>query len=367
MDEEMQLYERMLDSTCDAVFAATPDGTITYWNSAACRMFGWRRDEVLGRKFYETCLSGFSPDQIGVIMARLARSEAWSGELLARCRTGETFPVLAHYSPMAEEGKPIGIIGVSHDITNIKQAENQLIKRRDELESQVEERTRELAELAHRLVNLQEEERIHIARELHDDVGQQLTYLKLLLEQSCRTADPAALEEAKLLADEVLRSVRNLSSMLIHPVLDTDGLVSALESMFSQCAQHTGIQVDFQHSGALDRIPSDAALGLYRIAQEALTNIIRHARALEATVRLNESQGYLLLEVRDQGVGFDPEHVAHSVGLTSMKERARVVGGKLRVVSVEGRGTTVSCIIPARPADITDKSGPQPPLTSGTN
>jgi signal transduction histidine kinase len=235
-----------------------------------------------------------------------------------------------------------------------KRNEEALRRAHDELEKRVEERTAELRKLSQRLVQLQEIERRNIAHELHDEIGQLLTGLKLLLEMSSRTDGEMhvnQIEEAKGLVNDLMAKVRSLSLDLRPAMLDDLGLLHALLWHFERYTTQTGVQVNFAHPGLQTdiRFVPEVETAAYRIVQEALTNVARYANVKEVEVRVSADAEMLEVEVRDLGKGFNVDDAlaaASSVGLTGMRERARLLAGKFTVVSVENIGTTITAELP---------------------
>jgi PAS domain S-box-containing protein len=209
-----------------------------------------------------------------------------------------------------------------------------------------------LQRLSRRLVELQEGERQHIARELHDEIGQLLTGLRLTLEMSGRLpADAVAesLTEAVSLVNELISRVRQLSLDLRPAMLDDLGLLSALLWHFERYTAQTNVQVVFEHTGLDQRLSPAVETAAYRIVQEALTNVARHAGVSEATVRLWADPSTLVVQIEDEGSGFDPRAVpagSAGCGLTGMRERASLLGGHLTVDSMPGVGTRLLAELP---------------------
>ena len=206
--------------------------------------------------------------------------------------------------------------------------------------------------LARRQVKVQENERQHVARELHDEIGQMLTGMRLTLER-CRQLPPeeanAKLREAEELTRELISRLREISLSLHPSMLDDLGLVPALIWQFDHFTTQTGVRVDFEHSGMEGRLPSDLETAAYRITQEALTNVARHTGADEVTVQIGEEGSRLSLRIEDKGPGFNPETLMdarHRVGLTGMHERAVALGGRLAIRSSPGEGTRILAELP---------------------
>ena len=219
----------------------------------------------------------------------------------------------------------------------------------------VTERER-LRVLSNRLLQVQEAERRHLARELHDEVGQLLTGLKLALEMSERLPDDAiraSLGEPLSLVSQLLTQVRDLSLDLRPAMLDDLGLLPALLWHFERYTARTHIHVQFEHSGLEKRrFPGRLETAVYRIVQEALTNVARHAKVDEVTVRVWTTQDALNVDIQDEGTGFDPKAMLQGAasGLIGMRERIVLLGGQLTVESSPGVGTHLTAVLPLRRA-----------------
>ncbi len=239
-----------------------------------------------------------------------------------------------------------------------KQIREALERARDELEIRVAERTAELSALSHRLVEAQETERRKIARELHDEIGQALTGLKLVLGTALRQSDEKRLEslvQAQSILSDLMGRVRDLSLDLRPSVLDDLGLLHALLWHIERYAKQTGVQVEFTHDG-LDglRFRSEIETSAFRIVQEALTNVARYAAVDRADLRAEATEGVLTIQIKDRGAGFNVESAlnAHrSIGLAGMRERARLLNGSLTIDSTPGKGTSVTARLPLHLAE----------------
>jgi PAS domain S-box-containing protein len=232
-----------------------------------------------------------------------------------------------------DSGKPTRMIGTVHDITELKRAEEGL------------------RALSQRLVQIQEEERRTIARELHDQIGQSLTVLKLLLDKAVRLPPEnvvSNLGEAQALVNELMGQVRDLSFDLRPGMLDDLGLLPTLLWHFDRLTATTQVQVNFRHSGLQRRFPPEVGTAAYRIVQEALTNVVRHAKVNEVAVAAWVDQDTLWIRIEDKGTGFDQSALpaGASGGLYGMRERARSLSGELIVESRQGSGTIITARLP---------------------
>jgi PAS domain S-box-containing protein len=238
------------------------------------------------------------------------------------------------------DDRPLRVIGTTTDITDRKRAEEEL-----------RAASQRLRALSRRLLEVQEQERRHLARELHDEIGQYLTGLKLQLEAAGLTAptDVAArLAGARAMLRDLTERVRELSLRLRPTMLDDLGLVPALVWLLERYTAQTGVRVAFTHAGLGRRFPPEAETAAYRIVQEALTNVARHAGVAEAEVRLTADGGGLTVAVADRGAGFDPAAAAArpTGGLSGMRERAELLGGTWAVEAAPGAGTRVTARLP---------------------
>jgi PAS domain S-box-containing protein len=279
--------------------------------------------------------------------------------------------------PLPEGG--FGLVCYFRDISEqvrariaISESEDRFRKLAETLESEVRIRTRELEErnsevleqaqtvhaLSRNLMHVQDEERRHIARELHDSAGQTLTVLGMTLaglSQLTSRAEPpvvAKIAEAQASVQQLTQEIRTASYLLHPPLLDEAGLSAALKMYVEGVSERSGLNVNLTLPEDLDRFSRDAELAIFRVVQECLTNIHRHSGSKSAAIHLNISEGNILVEVRDRGKGMSVEKLSgiqsngSGVGIRGMSERVRQLGGKISIQS-DGSGTTVSVSLPA--------------------
>jgi signal transduction histidine kinase len=245
--------------------------------------------------------------------------------------------------PIMVSGGQIEFYAIYRDISEHRRAEQSLREFTDRLQT-----------LSRRLLELQEVERRHLARELHDEVGQLLTGLRMLLKPNDgQSADAVQtrLEQARSILDQLLDKVRGLSFDLRPAVLDQLGLLPALLALFERYTQQTGVLVDFKHKGVEGRFAAEVETTAYRIVQEALTNVARHAGVGGVTVRVWVGADMLSVQIEDRGRGFEAQVVQAkpgSGGLAGMHERVRLLNGRLIIESEPGAGTRITAELPLR-------------------
>jgi PAS domain S-box-containing protein len=328
------------------------DGFIIDINPAGIHLAGYNQPEEILYKPLAEILPYDNLKQVeeeGIPTA--LEQGAWRGESLICSVDGTIIPVAQTiFVILNDEGQPHMLAVIMSDITKRKQAEEE----RERLFEEVKAGRERLQVLSHRLVEVQEAERRHIARELHDEVGQLLTGLKLTLEMSSSLpADvtKTSLREAQTLVNELIGQVRELSLELRPAMLDDLGLLPTLQWLFERYTTQTQVQVAFKHTGLNQRFAPAAETAAYRIMQEALTNVARYAGVESVQVEVWTTETMLNVQVEDHGVGFDPEDiqaVADTSGLSGMSERAALLGGNLTVESVPQGGTRLRAELPLR-------------------
>ena len=331
----------MLKALPDLMFVLRPDGTYVDYHAADPKQLFVPPGDFIGRTVRE------------VMPAPLADTMM---EALERARTSDE-PITVEYElPMAEprfyEARIVRagadrLLSIVRDITEAKHAS---------------ELSRDLAQ---RLIARQENERQRIARELHDDVSQRLALLNMEIDQIAAHTDtePSRQRLRKLSAatGEIATAVHNLSYDLHPSRLQILGLVGALRSLCADTSRASGLDVAFTHGVMSTPVNPEVALCLYRIAQEALRNVVRHSQARDAVVSLTCSEVYVALQIVDSGIAFDRKQVASTaLGLVSMQERVAALKGQFTLEAIPGRGTQIDVRIPLA-SQATDSAPPSLP------
>ncbi len=348
----LQRYRELFELNLAGVYRTTLDGKILECNDSMARMFGYSSPrELLSRPASELYIE--EADRRGFIARLKKRKVLRSCELRLRRKDGSPLDILENVSLVPDDrGKLTIIQGTMVDITDLKRLESSL--------RESEEHHRVLAanlrRLTHHIQSIREDERTRIARELHDDLGQTLTALKMDLHwlQSRFGGRPVAertrIESMCSLVEATVQSIKRICSDLRPTLLDDFGLIAAIEWQIRQFESRTGIQCTIGPHPSSVRLPDEMATDVFRILQESLTNISRHARATKVIVSMKLTQRSLLLEVMDNGIGFKREHIEEmrAFGLVGMRERALRWGGKVTVTARPRRGTTVIVRMPLR-------------------
>lgn len=284
-------------------------------------------------------LHSFAASEAVVLAAALALVVVINLVLLRRAlRPLEALTALARKVDLTRPGQRVPVGGYRSEVSELATTFNDMLAR---LEKERRDATR-------RVLAAQEAERLRIAQELHDEVGQTLTAVLLQLGRSARHADArleAELLETQETARASLEDVRRISRELRPEALDDLGLTSALVALTERFAQGAGLKVSRELDRELPELSEEAELVIYRVAQEALTNVARHSGSHSAELRLTRSNGRLTLRVLDDGKGFDP-HRGEGGGLRGMRERAVLVGAQLAVMRRPRGGTEVRLSVP---------------------
>lgn len=266
------------------------------------------------------------------------------------------FPAEVTDSPIYDEaGTLVGIVGISWDVSQRKREKEALQQSQATLEFQVQQRTRELRSLSARLLQMRDDERRRLARELHDSFGQQLTAIVIDLDLLAKTADAnqqQLVSECRELLQGCLRETRTLSHLLHPPLLDELGFASAARWYVEGFAQRSGIEVEAEIPEDLGKL-GGYELTFFRILQEALTNVHRHSQASRVFVLVEADAEAARLTVKDNGCGVSPKFLTQfmnsgtggGIGLAGMRERVRDAGGKLELQS-DDSGTTLLVSLP---------------------
>lgn len=350
LQESEEKYRNIFENALEGIYQSTPDGRLLSANPAFASMYGVASPEEmihdlqnLGHQLY---LNAEDRDRFMETVEKEGLTEAF--EVQFKKKTGEKMWVSLKSRAIRDaEGKTLYYEGMAENIT---------ARRRDEEE--IRQKTEQLRELTWKLSEIEENERKAISRELHDQVGQNLAILglnlnilKTLMADVSSDLIHSRLKDSISLVKETTIDIRNLIANLRSPVLDDYGLVAAIKLYGEQCAFRAGIDVSVQGTEPAPRLPSYVENTIFRIVQEALTNVIKHAQATEVVIHIKTETNRLYVSIADNGIGYNPAEVAKpgehgGFGLRTMLERAMSVGGRGEVLSNPGAGTCVFVEVP---------------------
>jgi len=364
---ERDFAESLIETAQVIVLILDAEGRIVRFNPYMASISGYRLEEVQGKDWFTTFLPQGNRTAIRDLFKRALSEAPTRGNVNPIVtKNGHERQIEWHDTTLRDtNGNVTGLLAIGQDITERERAERELRQKVDELTALYEEvhTSRErLQVLSRRLLDVQETERRHVARELHDEVGQVLTGLKLLMETG--KALPAEsvssrLDQALALVDELATQVQELSLNLRPAMLDDLGLLPTLAWHFNRYTDQTNVRVNFGYIGPERRLAPEIETAAYRIVQEALTNVARHAGVDDVTVQLWLREDTLRVQVEDEGTGFDPETAqatSASGGLSGMRERAILLGGQLTITSAEGSGTCLIAELPLHDPPEADKA-----------
>jgi len=341
------LYQQTVDSVMDAIVAVDESLNIVLFNPAAENMFGLKASAVIGKPFDMLIPERLRAKHL-IHVGRFVDTEAGSRtmapqlEIAGRRADGKEFPIESTISKSLIGGK-LQMTAVLRDVTEHRLAEIEL--------RQV---NRQLRNLSTSLQNVREEERTRISRELHDELGQQLTGLKLSLSwlgtrlKEGRTTTPDTVDEMRYLLDTAIASVRRISTELRPLILDDLGFGEAISWQTLEFAKRSDLEITLNLPAAADVHEDELATALFRIVQESLTNVARHANATRVKIDLVAEGGKLVLTINDNGQGIQNNAKQGGIGLVSMRERANSIGAQFNIISGPGVGTTIEVTIPLK-------------------
>jgi PAS domain S-box-containing protein len=337
---EATTQAELLDLVTDGALICDTAHRITYWNRAAERLYGWSEEEAVGRDV-SVLLQTEYPVPFVDLLATLEEYGRWEGELVHTNRYGMRVVVYSRWiHKRGEHGEFKGWLEINADITQQRQAEETARR------------------LSGRILQLQDDERRKIARELHDSVGQYLAMLKITLDRGARNKVDAGtrelLEQCSQMVDECIVETRTMSHLLHPPLLDENGLISAVRWYVEGFATRSGIEVQMNIPPAIPRLVKEIETTLFRILQESLTNVHRHSQSKNVNIEIFYDANTVSLRVRDFGKGIPLERIRSfrdrgtgmGVGLGGMRERVRELGGVLRIEPGDPSGTAIMVEIP---------------------
>ncbi len=361
LQESEERLRLMVESVQDyAIFLLDPSGAVASWNKGAERIKGYAAAEILGQHFS----SFYTPEDLAEGLPAKVLAEALASGHCERegwriKKDGSRFWGNVDVSAVRDaSGHLRGFVKVTRDMTERREAEETMRANQARL-----------TQLSHQLLEVEETERRRLARELHDQLGQSLALLQINLQAAQEEVGPGnparILQEQIAIVEGMHEQVRNLALNLRPSLLDDLGLVPALRWHLDRLAQSSGLKFRFKAAGSVTRCSAEIETSCFRVAQEALSNVLHHAQARNVSVNLAQAAGELILRIRDDGTGFDPMTArqrgaaGRGLGLLMMEERMKLVGGDLSILSRSAKGTTLCARFPlTSPAPSASRSSP---------
>ena len=351
--ESEERYRELFENSKDAFYVHDMNGVYVSVNRAAEKLAGYSRDELIGKHFSEFMTAEYARQVQRQLQKKLESAGETTYEIEMINRKGRHVPVEISSRLIVERGVPVGVQGCVRDISEKKKAQEAA------------------RNYSRRVIEAQEAERRRISRELHDQVGQILTAVKMnlhALQHTCSEPETLmSIDDNLKVIDEAVDQVRDLSVDLRPLLLDDFGLVVALRWYLERQTRNTGVPAKFV-SGSLDeddRFSSELETACFRIVQEGVTNIIRHARASRISIRLERVVSDLILLITDDGAGFDARMLraggagVATLGLRGMEERAQAVGGTITIDSAPALGTEICARLPIKGEKRRDSDAPR--------
>lgn len=332
--QELMDFKFALDES--SIVAITDSrGTITYVNEQFIQISKYTKDELIGQD-HRILNSGYHAETFFREMWKtIGTGKVWKGEIRNRSKDGSYYWVDTTIIPfLNDKGKPYQYLAIRYEITERKRVEQELQK------------------MMTTIIDVQEDERKRLSRNLHDGIGQNLYSHLITINRLLSELDHPLLHQMQKEAAQLIEEIRDISWELRPSVLDDLGLVPAIRSFLSRFSENYGIDVYFE-CVLNRRLDISIELTIYRIIQEALTNIRKYAVVSEATVTVREMDQTVRVMIEDKGIGFEKVTQPRGVGLFSMDERARAVGGELTIFSSLGKGTKIILEVPAISSEIT--------------
>jgi PAS domain S-box-containing protein len=346
IQQSKALYQTIVENAHDAIWSIDTQGHFTFVNRRGEEISGYKVSELAGRDF-ESLIPPEDLPRVKDLFVNILQGKVESFEGSFYAKDGKIRLLSVNAVPLYEGGMVVGMFNIGRDITEQRNAEKAL-----------RESEKQLRYLSSQLLTAQETERRRISKELHDELGQALTTIKLQLsfiEKGLKRDQVTIKEECETISqyvDQVIENVRRLSRDLTPSILEDAGLSVAIRWLISNSNKNYNVDMVVDVMDADELFSQDAQIAIYRIFQEALTNIGKHAGAKNVSVVVKKEADRVFFSVEDDGLGFDMSRVAtvnpdeRGLGLAIMEERARMLGGSLEIWSEKGRGTRISFYIP---------------------
>lgn len=334
--EKEAQYRSFFENSLDAILLTIPDGEVFAANPAATAIFGMSEEEICNSG--RTGLVDLDSPNLQHLLDERQRTGKASGELIFKKKDGSRFTgevTSAIYQDASGKDRCTMLI---RDITEKKKLQQQLIEEQNQYQLKVTQQ----------VIHAQEREREVIGRELHDNVNQVLTTVKLYLEMALtdKEAREKLLPKSIQHVMESINEIRKLSQDLSAPTLGTRSLIDSINALLEVIRSSSGLRITFRHHSYHITLPMEQKLAIYRIIQEQLNNVIKHAKAEKVLINLSQTPTTMLLSIKDNGKGFDTALTRNGIGINNIISRAKVFGGVVEIDSKPGMGCTLTVSLP---------------------
>jgi PAS domain S-box-containing protein len=353
-------YLNIFGSVKDIVYVHGQDGRILGVNDSVTYLLGYRAEEVTGKSIFDFFFYAGRRDP-NLVMTRVSERGTLSGRVSLRSKNGDRRVFEYRSSWVLGDDKAMAFYGVARDVTSqldLRRAVRRSERHYTQLSSQVAALRPLLASLTVDALRVREDERRSISRELHDEIGQVLTAIDVSLSMmrksivSDEPISPRRVDDLRGLVKQAYEYVHHVARDLRPALLDELGLLPAIRGYAKSFSDRTGISVLFHEDSAVESLNRDRKVVLYRVVQESLTNVSRHANARQVEITLGAHGGIINMGIRDNGDAFRADASSswgmgtRGLGILGMQERVRAVNGNLEIESERGRGTTINVTIP---------------------
>lgn len=343
--EMIKFKANLLNTVGQAVIATDINGFVIYWNKAAEKIYGYTDEEAIGNNIVDLTPARQSKEQAIEIMKALSKGDLWSGEFLVRRKDGTEFPAFVTDSPIHDEhGNLSGIIGISADITAQKNAEAALINMEKQILNQ---KVQEQKRVSRAIIKAQEEEKNHIGQELHDNINQILAGTKMYLSLAAKRNESVReiLKYPMELIQSSIEEIRLLSKKEVTPLKNIN-LKELVQELVHNLNPYPVPDMEFNYAVSNELISDDLKINIYRIIQEQVNNIMKHADAKKVSIIISFKNGEIIIEVKDNGKGFNLNAKRKGIGISNMINRIESYDGKMEIKSSPGNGCAIIIRIP---------------------
>jgi PAS domain S-box-containing protein len=356
-EQAVHFYSDLLDMVSQAVVATNLECRIIYWNKFAETLYGWRASEIIGANLIDVIRAPIWIGKARTAMKELRRKGTRSDEFLVRRKDGTEFPAMVLTTPIRDQHEHFaGFVRISYDISAQKRAYELIVRQ--------QERHRNYKR---RMLSIREGEKRKISENIHREIGYIFGATNQLIDSLERDINGNNLEAAlesclkfKSIFHGFVSNLRGLTRDLRPPELDILGVASALGNHFLNIEKETGLKIEFESNVNEKEIRDDMSIVIFRIAQEAVNNILKHSRANRVRVDLQSRGGMISLAIKDNGEGFvpikDKKEAESGIGLRLMKEMAESLDGAIEINSSPGKGTKIFVSLPATEPPMCDSS-----------